>query len=53
MTIFRNSTENNLRFKPESKNSEPFPPSYYENEKRAKVLINQMTTKQWKLKPND
>lgn len=53
MTIFRNSTENNFRLKPESGSNDPFPPSYYENAKRARELIDQMTTKQWEAKPRD
>lgn len=42
MTEYRDLTTVGFRFKPEAKSSEPFPPVYYENEKRAKELYDQM-----------
>ncbi|MGD9560371.1 MAG: hypothetical protein AB7V55_07185 [Oscillospiraceae bacterium] len=51
MTIFRNNTEQDYPAQPESRYYEPFPPSYYENERRAKALIAQMTTLKDKKKP--
>ena len=42
MTDYRKMTENSFRFKPQPSTSDPFPPSYYECEKRAKELLAQI-----------
>lgn len=39
MDIFRNYKRTEFLFKPDPKASEPFPPSYYENEKRVKEKL--------------
>lgn len=43
MSAFIQFGRGNTVFKSESK-SEPFPPAYYENKKRATELITRMTT---------
>lgn len=42
MTDYRKMTASAFRLKSAPKSSEPFPPCYYESEKKAKALLAQM-----------
>ncbi len=39
-----NSTKSSVQFKDDPSKSMPFPPEYYENERKAKAMIEKMVT---------